>query len=173
MRMLIYTALLLLPALAFCQKDSTFARSKAYQWYESKGLCIDSVQEPALFFNAFEWAGTRYHYGQAQKQKGTDCSGFVSAVYRDVYCIELSRSSIGIWPQTKAVEKKDLKEGDLLFFKIRKGQISHVGIYMGNNKFIHAAVKGGVILSDLGEPYYAKYFFSGGHVSPRPDLTPI
>ena len=52
----------------------------------------------------------------------------------------------------------------ILFFKIRKGQISHVGIYLGNNKFAHASVKTGVIISSLDEPYYKKYFYKGGEV---------
>ncbi len=147
------------------QQSTPLQSTKAYQWFESNGVCMDSTKQPWLYFNAYEWAGTRYHYGQAIKQKGTDCSGFVSSVYRDVYCLDLCRSSSSIWTQTTAIQKKDLQEGDILFFKIRKGQISHVGIYLGNNKFIHAAVKGGVIVSDLGEPYYTHYFFSGGRVS--------
>jgi cell wall-associated NlpC family hydrolase len=139
--------------------------TKAYRWYESQGVCMDSTAQPLLFANAYEWAGTRYQYGRAQKQKGTDCSGFVGSVYREVYCMELHRSSADIWPQAEPVRKEDLQTGDLVFFKIRKGHISHVGIYLGNNKFIHAAVKGGVIVSDLGEPYYQRYFFMGGRVN--------
>jgi lipoprotein Spr len=185
--------LLLLPFACFPQSDSSFLRhkkaaeSEALQkpdtstlarlknasshdavqskWFESKGVCMDSVADLQLFFKSYEWAGTRYRYGNAQIQKGTDCSGFVGAIYREVYCIDLARSSSAIWPQTIAVEKKDLREGDILFFKIKKGKISHVGIYLGNNKFIHAAVLGGVIVSDLDEPYYKKYFYMGGRMS--------
>jgi lipoprotein Spr len=156
--------LFLFPFLIKAQECSSIQSTKAYKWFEHNGICMDSTQCPYLYFNAYEWAGTRYSYGKAVKQKGTDCSGFVSSVFREVYCLELSRSSVGIWPQTKPVENQDLKEGDILFFQIKKGSISHVGIYLGNNKFIHAAVKGGVIVSDLGEPYYARYFFSGGRV---------
>jgi lipoprotein Spr len=154
-----------LPFLAPAQENCSLSLTKAYQWFVSKGVCMDSTRDPFLFINAYEWAGTCYHYGQAVRKKGTDCSGFVSSVYKEVYCIDLNRSSGGIWIQSKGVLKKDLREGDLLFFKIRHGQVSHVGIYLGNNKFIHAAVKGGVIVSDLDEPYYARYFFSGGRVA--------
>jgi lipoprotein Spr len=160
----LFLFLFLSPFLSKSQDCSPLQSTKAYKWFEQNGICMDSSQRPYLYFSTYEWAGTRYSYGKAVKQKGTDCSGFVSSVFRDVYCVELSRSSVGIWPQTIPIDKKDLQEGDILFFKIRKGRISHVGIYLGNNKFIHAAVKGGVIVSDLGEPYYARYFFSGGRV---------
>ncbi len=184
--------LLFIPVPLFAQNDSSFLRLKKeaeieaiqtpdtstllrlkktishdtiqYKFFESKGVCMDSAADIQLFFKTYEWAGTRYRYGNAAKQKGTDCSGFVGAIYKDVYGINLSRSSAGIWPQCKAVEKKDLREGDILFFKIKKNRISHVGLYLGNNKFIHAAVLGGVIISDLDEPYYKKYFYMGGRI---------
>jgi lipoprotein Spr len=159
-----FLAFILLPLQVFAQSERSKNQGRIYQWYESRGICLDTVTKPELYFDAYQWAGTRYHYGQAQKQKGTDCSGFVCAVYKDVYCLDLSRSSCDIWPMTLPVKKKDLAVGDLVFFKIQKGRISHVGIYLGNNKFIHAAVKGGVIVSDLDEPYYNRYFFMGGRV---------
>jgi lipoprotein Spr len=157
--------ILFLSACLWANGQNGHEETKAYRWYESRGICMDSTAQPLLFENAYEWAGTRYQYGHAQKQKGTDCSGFVCSVYREVYCMELHRSSADIWPQAEPVKKEDLQAGDLVFFKIRKGHISHIGIYLGNNKFIHAAVKGGVIVSDLGEPYYKRYFFMGGRVN--------
>ncbi len=81
-----------------------------------------------------------------------------------VYCINLSGGSTDIWTQVKPIEKSDLQEGDILFFKIKKGKISHVGIYLGNNKFAHASVAEGVIISDLDEAYYKKYFYKGGRI---------
>jgi lipoprotein Spr len=85
-------------------------------------------------------------------------------MYKDVYCIQLSGGSRDIYPLVIPVEKSDLQEGDILFFKIKKGQISHVGVYLGNNKFAHAAVNGGVIVSDLDEDYYKRYFYKGGRM---------
>jgi lipoprotein Spr len=146
------------------QSDSSLRLSKPYTWFAKQGLCMDSCSAPALYFSAYDWLGTPYHYGQALKKKGTDCSGFVCAVYKEVSCQELARSSSGLWMQCKPIPEKDLKEGDLLFFKIHKGLISHVGIYLGNHKFIHAAVLGGVIVSDLEEPYYKHYFYMGGRL---------
>jgi murein DD-endopeptidase / murein LD-carboxypeptidase len=57
-----------------------------------------------------------------------------------------------------------MKEGDLVFFKIKKNIISHVGIYLGNGKFAHASMHSGIIVSDLDEPYYKKYFYKATRV---------
>jgi lipoprotein Spr len=54
--------------------------------------------------------------------------------------------------------------GDLVFFKIKKNRISHVGVYLGNNKFAHSAVKGGVRIDSLDTPYYKKTFYKGGRL---------
>jgi lipoprotein Spr len=143
-------------------------KGKSKQWniesyFENYQLKIDSANSPYLYYQVFDWVGTRYKYSGGTK-KGIDCSGFVSEMYQKVYCINLTGGSRDIYTQVKEkeIEKSDLKEGDILFFKIRKGQISHVGIYLGNNKFAHASVQSGVIISDLNEAYYKKYFFKGG-----------
>ena len=61
------------------------------------------------------------------------------------------------------VSKDDLKEGDLVFFKIHSRSISHVGIYLGNNRFAHASSKG-VAISSLDDAYYSRYFYKGGRM---------
>lgn len=64
----------------------------------------------------------------------------------------------------KKVPKEELKDGDIVFFKINGNKISHVGIYIGDNKFIHASTKRGVVINDLNEVYYKKYFYTGGRI---------
>jgi murein DD-endopeptidase / murein LD-carboxypeptidase len=164
----------LCPFLMFSQtkkrKISTHGPKKdLHNYFESQQLCPDSASTPFLFYQVYDWAGTRYKYSGNTK-KGIDCSGFVSKMYANTYCETLCGGSNDIWKTVRPVEKADLMEGDLLFFKIKKGQISHVGIYLGKNKFAHASVKHGVIISDLNEPYYQKYFFKGGRM---PDLITI
>ena len=132
-------------------------------FYASCCLKPDSAITPYLYYQVYDWVGTRYKYSGNSK-KGIDCSGFVSEMYRNTYCINLNGSSGSIYTQVKPVEKVELKEGDILFFKIRKKQISHVGVYLGNNKFAHASVHSGVIVSDLDEAYYKKYFYKGGRL---------
>jgi murein DD-endopeptidase / murein LD-carboxypeptidase len=142
--------------------------NKVEEFFYSRSLPIDSAADPYLYYKVYEWIGTKYKYA-GETKKGIDCSGFVSEMYREVYCIMLSGGSRDIFPVTTPVEKSELKEGDLLFFRIKKGQISHVGIYLGNNKFAHASVKSGVIISDLDEEYYKRYFYKGGRIIAAPN----
>lgn len=133
-------------------------------FYETHCLNPDSACNPYLYYQVYDWLGTRYKYSGSSK-KGIDCSGFVGEIYKNTYCVDLGRSSGNIWSQVKPVDKRELKEGDLLFFKIRKNQISHVGLYLGNNKFAHASIHEGVTVSDLDETYYKKYFYKGGRLA--------
>ncbi len=134
------------------------------QFYSAYCLQPDSACNPYLYYQVYDWAGTRYQYSGRTK-KGVDCSGFVTEMYKNTYCVNLTGGSRDIWTCVKPIEKEELQEGDLLFFKIRKGQISHVGVYLGNNKFAHASVNSGVTISDMDEDYYKKYFFKGGRVN--------
>jgi lipoprotein Spr len=62
------------------------------------------------------------------------------------------------------VNRRNLREGDLVFFKINNRKVSHVGIYISNNKFVHASTSRGVVVNDLDEEYYARRFAYGGRV---------
>ena len=151
---------------ATASKVATVKKTGMYEFYAARKLSPDSAVTPYLYYQVYDWIGIRYKYS-GENKKGIDCSGFVSKMYKDAYCINITGGSRDIWPLVSPVEKKDLREGDILFFRIRKGQISHVGIYLGNNKFAHASVHSGVIVSDLDEDYYKKYFFKGGRIENR------
>jgi murein DD-endopeptidase / murein LD-carboxypeptidase len=158
--------LTLIPSLIFAQKTKTQRKAEKPcmdQYYACYELAPDSACSPYLYYQVYDWIGTRYKYSGRSK-KGIDCSGFVSEMYRNTYCINLCGGSRDLWPLVSPVEKEDLQEGDILFFKIKKGQISHVGVYLGNNKFAHASVHSGVIISDLDEEYYKKHFYKGGRL---------
>lgn len=109
------------------------------------------------------WIGTPYLYGGTTK-KGVDCSGFVKAIYNDVYNMSLYRTANDIVKNCKMIDKKDLKTGDLIFFKIKSDKVTHVGIYLNNGKFIHASSSKGVIVSNLKDAYFTKYYYSGGRI---------
>jgi lipoprotein Spr len=131
-------------------------------------LCAYQIEPDSchleLYSTVYEWIGTRYKYSGKKGKGGLDCSGFAKIVYRQVYQKELRGGSADIFPKTYALTKNQLEVGDLVFFKIRKNRISHVGIYLGNNKFAHAAVKGGVRIDSLDSPYYKKTFYKGGRL---------
>ncbi len=132
-------------------------------YYAKLLLEPNAAQSPYLYYQVYDWVGTKYSYS-GETKKGIDCSGFVCEMYKNTYCVNLSGSSRDLWLLVNPIEKIDLNEGDILFFKIKRGEISHVGIYLGNNKFAHASVQSGVIISDLDEAYYKKYFFKGGRL---------
>ena len=115
-----------------------------------------------LYDTVENWIGTPYRFSGNTSQ-GIDCSGFVNALYSKVYLKQIgARNAADIYKAIRKVDKDELKEGDLVFFRIRKHHVSHVGLYLGDGKFVHASVKNGVIISDLKEPYYHKYYAGGG-----------
>ena len=124
---------------------------------------LDSCQLD-LYKTVYEWMGARYKYSGKKGKGGIDCSGFAKIVYKQVYQKELQGGSASIYPKTFSLNKSELQVGDLVFFKIKKNRISHVGVYLGNNKFAHSAVKGGVRIDSLDAPYYKKTFYKGGRL---------
>ncbi len=138
-------------------------------WFLSKNNDQDylsGLENKELSQKIFEWLGTPYRSGSNSKN-GTDCSGFVQMVYREVYNRVLLRSSSMMITQVKKRIKniEDLREGDLLFFKIWRHRISHVGIYLKNGMFVHASTSNGVEIASLNDRYYHKTFFRGGRVA--------
>lgn len=137
--------------------------SNDVNYFYEMGLQLDSCSYTPLYNEMCNWLGTSYKYA-GNSNKGIDCSGLVKTVFGKIFNLPLSGGSSDIFPLTIPIEKEQLQEGDLVFFKIAKNRISHVGIYLSNNKFIHASVKLGVIISDLNEPYYKKYFYAAGRI---------
>ena len=131
----------------------------------AKLLNVDEgkIENIKLYTFINDWYGVKYKYGGKTKQ-GVDCSGFTSQLYRDVYEIPLNGTASSIFYQCKTINRNNLKEGDLLFFKIENENVNHIGVYLQNNKFVHASVKKGVMIDDLDEPYYKKYLYKAGKI---------
>ena len=111
-----------------------------------------------------DWYGTKYKYGGLSKV-GVDCSGFCNILYREIYDKKIKRTTTDLSRNIDKVKKAKLKEGDLVFFNItKKNKNSHVGVYLKNNKFVHASTSKGVIISSLDNPYYKKVYSKGGAV---------
>lgn len=125
------------------------------------GVDASRIDNEKLYLFIDEWYGVPYKYGGKSKT-GVDCSGFTCILYKEALGKPLQGSAAGLYELCKTVKKDDLEEGDLVFFKINGDKISHVGVYLQNNKFVHASTKKGIIINDLDEPYYKKYFFKGG-----------
>jgi cell wall-associated NlpC family hydrolase len=102
------------------------------------------------------YIGTPYSRG-GQSRSGMDCSGFLRQVFAETYGMNLPRSSRDLWKVGRAVDKAELRAGDVVFFR-QMGIIDHSGIYMGHNYFIHSASSVGVSYSTLDAPYFgARY----------------
>ncbi len=138
--------------------------SLAYNYYaQTLGLHLAFDENKDLLRSVTDWLGTPYCYGN-NSRKGTDCSGFVTRVFREVYGITLQRSSRSMFSTTKHIAKSEMQTGDLVFFRRGKGPIYHVGIYLKNGKFAHSATNGGVMVSSLKQPYYQRNFYAAGRV---------
>ena len=105
--------------------------------------------------------GKRYIWGASGRKNTYDCSSFTKYVYRK-NGINIPRTSINQSKYGKYVKRRDLKKGDLIFFdtsKKRKGYVNHVGIYLGNNKFIHASsAKKKVVITSLNKKFYSQRY---------------
>ncbi len=152
---------------AAISEDSKDPEQQQLEWcfvYSNRlGYDIQYIANPRLFDFVSKWIDTPYHYAGNDEQ-GIDCSGFVAMIYKNVYHIDLEGGSRDIYKESTSLSRADLREGDMVFFKINPSRISHVGVYLGQNKFAHASVKSGVIISDLDEPYYQQRYFSGGRI---------
>jgi lipoprotein Spr len=131
-------------------------------YYSRYEIQIDSCSNIELYRRVYHYLGTPYR--SRSRKGGFDCSGFTRTIYKEVYARCLRGGSADIFPKTRMLAKEELMEGDMVFFKIRKGRISHVGVYLGNGKFAHAATKGGVRIDSLEDPYYKRSFFHGGRI---------
>ena len=123
-----------------------------------------TVSARKIVAEARKWLGTPYKYGGNSK-KGTDCSGMVMKVFESKG-IKLPRDSRSQQQHCLAIDKSSLQPGDLVFFASSVGgsRISHVGIYVGDDKFIHSSTSRGVITSSMSEDYYRRHYHSSGRV---------
>lgn len=110
-----------------------------------------------------DWYGTPYLYGGCSKD-GVDCSCFVGNIYKTVYNITLKRTANDIYLQSTPVAKNKLKEGELVFFTNSNNKVSHVGIYLRDDMFVHSSTSHGVIISKLTDSYWSKHFYKGGKI---------
>jgi cell wall-associated NlpC family hydrolase len=123
---------------------------------------VEKLNNPALLQNIDKWWGTKYCLG-GSTENCLDCSAFTQIMLRDVYNVTLPRTAQEQYNLTERVDQENLQEGDLVFFHTSgRRSITHVGIYILNNKFVHAATSGGVMVSDLNDNYWRAKYKGGG-----------
>ncbi len=119
---------------------------------------IKEKAKPLLY--ALSLLGTPYKFGGTNPEKGLDCSGFVRQVYKQSADVSLPHNAKAMSQAGETVNKDELKPGDLVFFNTLKKPFSHVGIYAGEGKFVHASSRGEkeVTISSMNDSYWAKRF---------------
>ncbi len=127
------------------------------------GVAPSSLTNLPLLTQMEKWFGTQYCFG-GSTDSCIDCSSFTQVILRDVYNIKIPRNSQQQFDASNKIEKENLKEGDLVFFNTVSASmiITHVGVYVCNNKFVHASTSKGVTINDLSEKYYAKAYRGAG-----------
>ena len=141
-------------------KESMFQAGKSYFSRVSDRL-VDSVsgKTEELINRAMEVIGVRYRWDTELPQSGLDGSSFVGYVFKDKLGFLLPRKSTQMSRVGKPINREELQPGDLVFFNTMRLTFSHVGIYVGDNKFIHSPSKGASVrVDDLGSLYWDKRF---------------
>ena len=128
------------------------------------GVDIELQDNHKLYIHASEWIGTPYRAGGDSK-RGTDCSGLVSQLYKKVYHTRLSRSTDGQLKEISKISRRNLREGDLVFFTgtYDTPGVSHVGIYVGDGWMLHCGDPIGY--ADLSASYWQSHFYAYGRLS--------
>jgi cell wall-associated NlpC family hydrolase len=118
---------------------------------------VDGVQ--ATLDEALELLGIRYKRGGSSPDSGFDCSGFVRYVFSESLGLSLPHNAAAISQSGERVEKKELQPGDLVFFNTMRRAFSHVGIYLGDNRFVHAPRSGArVRIEDMDDRYWSRRY---------------
>lgn len=156
-------------------KGSTQGSSYTYNPAKDRATverALGSVDDPmarALILEAEGWLGTKYVYGGQTKQ-GTDCSGLVMSIFRDVCEIKIPRTTRDQVRYCTRVARNKMRPGDLVFFGNNGGEetVSHVGLYIGDGRMIHASSSRGVMVSTFDSGYWSDRYFSGARVDGAP-----
>ncbi len=135
---------------------------KIKNFFSDKNINLNEALDPQLYINIFNWRNAPYRLG-GKTQKGVDCSNYVFQLNSE--CQSDYATSYQLAKITNYIDPSELQEGDLVFFNVNGGGISHVGIYLQDGKFTHSSSSNGVIISSMDEPYWSKRFCRAGRIT--------
>ncbi len=125
----------------------------------TRKVATDYAPAQDLLLSAMSLIGVKYKWGGNTPESGLDCSGFIRYVFQNTLNIALPRTALGMSRMGGTIDKGELKPGDLVFFNTLKRQFSHVGIYLGDNRFIHSPRSGrNVEVANMGDKYWTSRF---------------
>ena len=125
------------------------------------GFEVKSIKNLKLYETIEDWMGTKYKYAGETKE-GIDCSRFVATLFDKAFNITMPSNSKDIYSFSEPIRTSELREGDLVFFNTLGHGISHLGVYLGENRFAHTSFLIGVTVSDLSNPYFRKTYMAAG-----------
>lgn len=125
------------------------------------GTAATPARDTDMLFHALAAAGADYRRGGKSYQSGFDCSGLVAFVYREAYGLALPHNTQAQSQMGDAIDASDLQPGDLVFFNTQRKPFSHVGIYIGEGRFIHAPREGAVVRTENLRARYWRTRFDG------------
>ena len=150
-----------------CSSTQYLEEKQSREVYRTLGLNKDRKDNFALYKEAASWLHVPRVDGGTSRN-GTDCSFMVHDIYKTVYHKTIERHSAGMLAKNcEKIPRNKLQEGDLVFFNTSgksRSSVNHVGIYLKDNKFLHASTSRGVIVNNLDEDYYRKTWVCGGRV---------
>lgn len=124
---------------------------------------LSKKEVPSIIATAKNYLGVPYVFGGASPEEGFDCSGFLKYVFAR-NGIEIPRTADEQYLLGKLVKQSQLVAGDLVFFTTYEPGASHCGIYLGNDKFIHASSSKGIRVDDINDSYWASRYYGGKHI---------
>ncbi|NHQ60888.1 C40 family peptidase [Chlorobium sp. BLA1] len=145
-----------LPETAHSEVTSDIAQRQVSD-QKCEQTCRISGSMQKFFVHVTQYFGTRYRSG-GQTPAGFDCSGFVRFMFSKVFNMELPRSSREMAAIGNKIGKNELQPGDLVFFQTSGSRINHVGIFIGNDTFVHSSLTKGITEDQLKQNYYEKRF---------------
>jgi cell wall-associated NlpC family hydrolase len=167
--------MMLLLALGACKSKKAAQRRDAEQtqqtdssvFYKSLSekvnLPLSKNDNVTLYLFVADWIGTPHKLGKCTKD-GVDCSCFVKMLYEEVYDKKSPRTANDMYDVSKRIAKKEICEGDLVFFTIKSTRVSHVGVYLKDGWFAHVSTSKGVMINNLSEKYYQQYYAGAGRI---------
>jgi lipoprotein Spr len=132
---------------------------------------VEKISNVMLYKTIDDWYGTRYRYG-GTTTRGIDCSAFMQVLSGYAFGWMLPRTAHEQYRMMTPISKDKLQEGDFVFFNTRGG-ISHVGMYLQNNKFVHSSSSQGVSIGDLTDKYWRSKFVGAKRINGNVERLPV
>lgn len=153
-----HTLIVVIAALALggCASNQHLPSTSDHSHYQPTAVTPNSAKAEKLWQVFERYKGAPYHYG-GTTGRGFDCSGFITTAYRESLGQQLPRTTSQMLRHGEVVPRREIEPGDVVFFRIA-GKDQHAGIYMGDNRFIHASTSSGVIMSELDGYYWRDRF---------------